>query len=71
MGNTKKDDISTFDKRTIKWNLSHDMISKNDLEAYLKALPDDAENAVEQKVWEEPLPEDSGLTFSSITLENS
>lgn len=71
MGNTKKDDISTFDKRVVSMNMSNHVIAKNDVETFLKSLPDDAENAVELKVWEEPVVEDSGLTFSSITLENS
>lgn len=33
-----------FDTRMVEWNLKHDVISKENLEKYLKTLVDDSDN---------------------------
>lgn len=60
-----------LDKRVVKWNLLNGNIKDSDYQSYLKSLPDESSNVEEHIVWEESAPEGTGLTFSSITLENN
>lgn len=64
----KMDEDLKFDLRLVPRFLREGKLKQKDFEAYLKKLPDESEN-VEYINLEEPVEEESGLTFVSAIIK--
>lgn len=59
----KTADFKTFDMRLLERNLDNGTLSKKDYDAYLTALPDDADNADYSAITMEDVHADSAADY--------